>query len=52
LSAEAGKVFRKYDLPPFVSSDYEGTFPFLDFGNALIENGALMAPSVLAGLLR
>jgi len=49
LSPTAHKIFLKYDFPPYVSSTYEGGIPFIDFANEIIENGAFMDPSILAG---
>jgi thiol-disulfide isomerase/thioredoxin len=49
LSPTARKIFLKYDFPPYVSSTYESGIPFIDFANELIENGAFMDPSILAG---
>ncbi len=50
LSPTARKILLKYDFPPYVSSTDEDGIPFIDFANELIEDGALMAPSILAGL--
>ncbi len=49
FSPLAHKVFFKYDFPPYISSSNEGGIPFVDFGNKLLEDGAFMDPSILAG---
>jgi Domain of unknown function (DUF929) len=43
-------LFSKYDTPPYVSSQYAGSFPFIDIGNKYVDIGAQYLPSVLAGL--
>jgi thiol-disulfide isomerase/thioredoxin len=43
------KVFAKYDYPPYQTSANEGGIPFIDFGNKLIEDGAFIDPTILAG---
>ncbi len=49
LTPMAHKIFFKYDFPPYITSANEGTIPFIDFGNKIIEDGAFMDPSILAG---
>ncbi len=43
-------LMGKYDVPPYVpSAQYDGSFPFVDFGNKYVINGASYDPGVLAG---
>jgi hypothetical protein len=41
---------NKYDAPPYVTSEYAGSIPFIDYGNKYLSIGASYLPSVLAGL--
>ncbi len=44
------QLIAKYDVPPYVpSSQYDGSYPFVDFGNKYVIDGASYSPSVLAG---
>lgn len=43
-------LMAKYDAPPYVPSSYSGSFPFVDFGNRYVIDGASYDPAVLAGL--
>jgi thiol-disulfide isomerase/thioredoxin len=44
------QLMSKYDVPPYVpSAQYDGSFPFVDFGNQYVINGASFDPKVLAG---
>jgi thiol-disulfide isomerase/thioredoxin len=44
-------LMAKYDAPPYVpSSSYDGSFPFVDFANKYVINGASYDPAVLKGL--
>jgi hypothetical protein len=43
------QILFKYDVPPYVPSANEGSIPFVDFANKIIEDGAFMDPSILAG---
>jgi thiol-disulfide isomerase/thioredoxin len=44
------QLMSKYDVPPYVpSAQYDGSFPFVDFGNKYVINGASFDPKVLAG---
>ncbi len=47
-SAEQALI-TKYDSPPYVSSQAQGSIPFVDFGNKYIISGASYDPQVLAG---
>jgi hypothetical protein len=35
--------------PSVLTSAHEGSIPFVDFANKIIEDGAFMNPSILAG---
>ncbi len=52
LSPAVGKLFNKYDFPPYVSPTppTPGGIPFVDFGNLYHEDGSIMNPTILAGL--
>ncbi len=43
-------LLDKYDAPPYVPSGYNGSIPFIDFGNKYVIIGASYSPQVLAGL--
>jgi Domain of unknown function (DUF929) len=44
-------LMAKYDAPPYVpSSSYDGSFPFVDFANKYVINGASYDPAALKGL--
>jgi len=50
LTALDNQVMAKYDVPPYVpTSQDDGSFPFVDFGNKYVIDGASYNPSVLAG---
>jgi len=50
LTALDKQTMGKYDVPPYVpSSQYDGSFPFVDFGNHYVIDGASYSPTVLAG---
>jgi thiol-disulfide isomerase/thioredoxin len=45
------QLMGKYDVPPYVpSAQYSGSFPFIDFGNKYVIDGASYDPALLAGL--
>jgi hypothetical protein len=48
LSTADGKLFDKYDFPPYVRS--KGAIPFVDIGGRYASQGATYDPSLLAGL--
>ncbi len=43
-------LMAKYDAPPYVPANYSGSFPFVDFGNRYVIDGASYDPSLLAHL--
>jgi thiol-disulfide isomerase/thioredoxin len=44
-------LMAKYDAPPYVpDSSYDGSFPFVDFANKYVINGASYDPASLKGL--
>jgi hypothetical protein len=44
-------LFAKYDAPPYVqSTQYDESYPFLDFANKYVIIGSSYSPQVLAGL--
>ncbi len=50
LTSLDNKLMGKYDVPPYVpSSQDDGSFPFVDFGNKYVIDGASYDPGVLAG---
>ena len=50
VGALQNQLMGKYDVPPYVpSAQYDGSFPFIDFGNKYVINGASFDPKVLAG---
>ena len=50
IPAQVQQLMKKYDVPPYVpSSQYDGSFPFVDFGNKYVIAGASYDPSVLSG---
>jgi Domain of unknown function (DUF929) len=45
------QLMAKYDTPPYVpSTQYNNSFPFVDFGNKYVIDGASYDPALLAGL--
>ncbi|MGO9582153.1 MAG: DUF929 family protein [Acidimicrobiales bacterium] len=49
LTGTALTAFDKYDAQPYQTANNAGGIPFVDFGNQLIEDGAFMDPTLLAG---
>jgi thiol-disulfide isomerase/thioredoxin len=50
-SKQQNQLMAKYDVPPYVpSADYDGSFPFVDFANKYVIDGASYDPAVLKGL--
>jgi thiol-disulfide isomerase/thioredoxin len=50
LTALDKSLMGKYDVPPYVpSSQYDGSFPFVDFNNQYVIDGASYNPEVLHG---
>jgi hypothetical protein len=51
LTALDTALMKTYDVPPYVpSTNYDGSFPFVDFGNKFVIDGASYSPALLAGL--
>jgi thiol-disulfide isomerase/thioredoxin len=50
LTALDKSLMTKYDAPPYVPKAYSGSFPFVDFGNRYVIDGASYDPAVLANL--
>jgi hypothetical protein len=51
LTALDNQIMKKYDVPPYVpSSASSGSFPFVDFGNKYVIDGASYDPAVLKGM--
>jgi thiol-disulfide isomerase/thioredoxin len=51
LTALDNQIMKKYDVPPYVpSSSSDGSFPFVDFGNKYVIDGASYDPLVLKGM--
>ncbi|MGC4109298.1 MAG: DUF929 family protein [Nocardioides sp.] len=48
LSTADGKLFNKYDFPPYFDS--KGAIPFVDFGGKYASQGASYSPGILAGM--
>jgi len=48
-TAQQNQLITKYDAPPYVSSQNEGSIPFVDFGNKYMISGASYNPQVLQG---
>jgi uncharacterized protein DUF929 len=47
-TAAETKLLNTYDVPPYVpSSQYDGSFPFVDIANQYVDDGAQYQPSVL-----
>jgi hypothetical protein len=42
-------IMGKWDAPPYVPQNDQGSFPFVDFGNKYMIAGASYSPQVLAG---
>jgi hypothetical protein len=49
LTSADEQLFRKYDAPPYVSSDNKGSIPFLLIGGKYLISGASYDAGVLAG---
>jgi thiol-disulfide isomerase/thioredoxin len=51
LTQAEQRLINTYDVVPYVSlPKYDGSIPFVDFGNRYVINGASYSPQVLAGL--
>lgn len=49
-SKRQDELIAKYDAPPYVPTGDEGSFPFVDFANKYVIDGASFDPAVLKGL--
>jgi hypothetical protein len=43
-------LLTKYDAPPYITSEYAGSIPFLDFGNKYVSIGVSYSNTALSGL--
>ncbi|MEO5877473.1 MAG: DUF929 family protein [Streptosporangiaceae bacterium] len=43
-------VFKKFNAPPYVDKDSQGSIPFIDFGNRFLTSGASVSPELFKGL--
>ena len=50
LTALDKSLMGTYDAPPYVPASAKGSFPFVDFGNQYVIDGASFDPGLLAGL--
>jgi hypothetical protein len=50
ITAMVKSLMATYDAPPYVPAGYEGSFPFVDFGNKYVIAGASYDPALLANL--
>lgn len=51
LTKAEDKLVNSYDVPPYVPNyHYDGSFPFVDFGNKYVIDGASYNPQILANL--
>jgi hypothetical protein len=51
LTKQDSQLMGKYDVPPYVpTASDDGSFPFVDFANKYVINGASYDPAVLKGL--
>jgi hypothetical protein len=48
-TAQQQALLKKFDAPPYVSSDAAGSIPFIDFANQGMVSGASYDPQLLAG---
>jgi hypothetical protein len=48
-TSEQQALMTKWNAPPYVPSGYQGSIPFIDFGNKYMISGASYNPQVLAG---
>jgi hypothetical protein len=49
MTSAQSAIMSKYDAPPYVSAESEGSIPFVDFGNKYMISGASYNPQVLSG---
>jgi Domain of unknown function (DUF929) len=50
MTALDNSLMAKYDAPPYVPTGYNGSFPFVDFGNKYVIAGASYNPQLLSGM--
>jgi uncharacterized protein DUF929 len=51
LTSQENTLFAKYDAPPYVqSTQYDESYPFVDFANKYVIVGASYNPALLSGL--
>jgi thiol-disulfide isomerase/thioredoxin len=50
LTSLDNQVMTTYDAPPYVPAADKGSFPFVDFGNKYVIDGASYDPAVLKGM--
>jgi hypothetical protein len=50
MTALDNRVMGKYDAPPYVPAGYNGSFPFVDFGDKYVIDGASYNPQLLSGM--
>jgi len=48
-TTDENNLVKKYDAPPYVSSQSQGSIPFVDIGNKYLISGASYSPGVLQG---
>ena len=48
-SSEEQALVAKYDAPPYVPSQSQGSIPFVDIGNKYLISGASYSPAILQG---
>ena len=49
-TSEQQALMNKWNAPPYVPSGYQGSIPFIDFGNKYLISGVSYSNSVLSGL--
>jgi hypothetical protein len=49
ITTADSQLMAKYDVPPYVPTGDEGAYPFVDFGNKYVIDGASYEATVLAG---
>ena len=50
LNSDQQAIFDKYDAPPYISSQYAGSIPFLSMANQYVEISAGFIPDQMQGL--
>lgn len=49
-TAEQSALMAKYDAPPYIGSQYAGSYPFVDFANKYLVLGAQYVPTTLGSV--